>query len=135
MGWVWNALAAQRVGGTNVCVCFACSTYHTRNCLDWTILFFFEHSSAAAPLHHCGTPITVTTITAIRRTPPAKPHSTADTIISDAPPLPAAPRLILWPIFNNGGSQILSANPEIKTFKSVFGDLVIKKGPPRPPGG
>ncbi|CAM9209822.1 unnamed protein product [Ectocarpus sp. 13 AM-2016] len=31
--------------------------------------------------------------------------------------------------------EILEANPEIKTFKGVFGDLVVEKGPPRPPGG
>lgn len=31
--------------------------------------------------------------------------------------------------------QILKDNPEIKTFESVFGELVVKRGPPRPPGG
>lgn len=32
-------------------------------------------------------------------------------------------------------TQILAANPEIKTFKAVFGDLMVDRGPPRPPGG
>ncbi|CAM9634872.1 unnamed protein product, partial [Hapterophycus canaliculatus] len=31
--------------------------------------------------------------------------------------------------------DILEANPEIKTFRAVFGDLVVERGPPRPPGG
>ncbi|CAN0464330.1 unnamed protein product [Ascophyllum nodosum] len=31
--------------------------------------------------------------------------------------------------------EILEANPEIKTFQAAFGDLVVKRGPPLPPGG
>lgn len=31
--------------------------------------------------------------------------------------------------------DILEANPEIKTFKAVFGELVVERGPPKPPGG
>lgn len=32
-------------------------------------------------------------------------------------------------------TQILKNNPEIKTFKGVFGELVVERGPPLPPGG
>eukprot|EP00752_Nemacystus_decipiens_P004965 g4517.t1 len=31
--------------------------------------------------------------------------------------------------------EILAANPEIKTFRAVFGALMVDRGPPRPPGG
>lgn len=79
-----------------------------------------------APTQQAETNCVISAYTSFLRTPS---HASSFLIVA------VALVLRFWLINQTAPTKILEANPEIKTFKAVFGDLVVERGPPRPPGG